>query len=623
MNRKLTISITLLFLLALSLVLVGCQNPLASILQRPPAETEEAVVATEEPTPPVTAPAPTETKPVATVTEEPSSTATPTAATEEPTEPTEEPAASAEAAAFEPLTEDNCAHITEILSTAFGVEFRTEEVDFQDFLTGETGKGCAAQAEGDGSDFDSPGAVAQTVGQQLEVEGWAPEVQYAADGPTGTVMGFRKENSLCILEANWTPSEDADCATDKPISECKLMPKQQLFDVILTCAQHSEEEVTGMATGAESETAPTEAASPTPSPGELPEVTVQAPPAPMPPPEQARRIEFPPGGTSATIEGSVGVGGVDFYVLRAMAGQTMSVDLSSPKGNAVIAIWGADGVVLLSDRAGARNWSGPLSSNQDYYISVSAVAGTSTSYTLSVAVSAAPVQPTPTVVPPQPTPTPDLQAIRIEFAPGTDAATVAGSTPAGGIARFVIRAQAQQTLSVNVVSATGSVIMVIWGADGTVLISDHAGATSWSGLLPLTQDYFIDVIAAAGAPTNFTLQVVIPPMPGPMPEPTTKRISFATGSISATEPGTVPPGGMMRYLVGAMTNQTMSVNLNSPQGTAILVIWGADGTVLLSDHAGGTSWSGILPASQDYIIDVKSIGTAPTNFTLQVTIPLL
>ena len=618
MNRKSIISITLLILLALSLALSGCQNPLTSMLQRAPAdtepaETEEAVVATEEP-------APAEGEPEVAPTEAAEIAETPAAATEEPAEPAEEPApAPSKLEAFEPLPADGCNQMAALLSTAFGVEFATDEVDFQDFLTGETGKGCAAQASGDGSLFDSPAAVSQAVGQQLEADGWATDVQYAADGPTGTVIGFRKESSLCILDASWAPTEDADCPADEPISECELTPEQMQFDVVLTCAQHSGEEITEMGTDTEGEAAPTEAVPPTPSAGELPEATVQAPPVPMPAPEQAQRIEFPAGGTSASVEGDVSAGDVDLYVLRAMEGQTMSVDLYTPKGNAAIAIWGADGMVLLSDHAGARNWTGPLPSSQDYYISVSAVAGTSTSYTLSVTVLGLPQ---PTVVP-QPTPTPDLQPTRIEFTPGTDAATVAGGIPAGGIARFVILAQAQQTLSVNVVSATGDVTMAIWGADGTVLISDHAGATSWSGLLPLTQDYYIDVIAAAGIPANFTLQVVIPPMPGPMPEPTTKRISFATGSISATEPGTVPPGGMMRYLVGAMTGQTMSVSLNSPQGTAVLVIWGADGTVLLSDHAGATSWSGIMPASQDYIIDIKSVGTAPTNFTLQVTIPPL
>jgi hypothetical protein len=627
MKAKPTVSITLLLLLVVGLVLSGCQNPLESILQRAPVDVmpdaTEEIIATEEPSAAETEPPPVEPEPSAVATEAAETGATPTAApapTEEIAEvPTPEPtSAPAADMTFTPLSQDECSHIADILSMAFGVEFGTAEVAFQDFLTGNTGMGCAIQANGDGSKFDNPGLVSMTVSQQLAPEGWATDVQYSADGPTGTVVGLTKGDKLCILDANWMPSEDADCAPDQPISECDLTPEQKLFTVTLTCAQRSGEELAETDTGAGGEVAPT------PMTGAPAESTAQAPMEVLPPPDQAHRIQFPPGGTSATIDDSVGIGEVDLYVLQAMAGQNMSVDVYAPKGNAVIAIWGADGVVLISDHAGAHNWSGPLPKNQDYYISVSAVEGTSTSYTLTVAISA--LTPLPTVGPPPtpvPTPDPGPQPIRIEFAPGTDAATVAGSVPAGGIARYVLTAQAQQTMSVNVVSATGNVRMAIWGADGTVLISDHAGATSWSGLLPLTQDYYIDVIAAAGAPANFTLQVIIPPSPGPLPEPPTKRISFAAGSISATESGSVAPGGIMRYLVGAMDNQTMSVSLNVSPGAAVLVIWGADGTVLLSDHAGATSWSGVLPGSQDYIIDVKSVGASPVNFTLQVTIPPL
>ena len=54
-------------------------------------------------------------------------------------------------------------------------------------------------------------------------------------------------------------------------------------------------------------------------------------------------------------------------------------------------------------------------------------------------------------------------------------------------------------------------VLVIWGADGTVLMSDHAGATAWSGPLPSTQDYYIEVVSVVQDPVSFTLDVTIPP----------------------------------------------------------------------------------------------------------------
>ena len=602
MKKHSTVSLSILLLLAVSLVLTGCWNPLAGLTPKPTSELTEVPAATEEAAPAATEePAPAETE-AAAATEAPSPAATPEVAA-----PTEAP--SAEPADFEPLPGSECDELSQEMSTALGVEFSLiKEVSFQDFVTGKLGIGCAMSATGDGNDFENQGVVSEDVTLRMGALGWTQDIQYAADGPTGTVVGFRKDIQLCLLDASWEASDDSECDPDRPISECELTPEQQQFDIVLTCAQSTEE---GTSAEAEATAAPSEAATLTPVPGTLPEPTVQAPSAGVLPPEQARRIVFDPGATSATIDDSVAAGEVDLFVLQALAGQTMSVNLQSPKGSAVLAIWGADGTVLISDHAGARDWTGQLPSTQDYYISVSAVAGTSTVYTLYVDIS------------PLPNPTPGPQPIRIEFAPGTDTASVGGSVPPGGVTHYVIRALTGQTMSVNIVSATGNVILAIWGADGTVLISDHAGATSWSGQLPLTQDYYIDVISAGGTTANFTLQVIIPPQPGPGPEPPTKRIIFAPGSVSAIEQGTVDPSSFMRYLAAAMAGQTMTVDVSSPQGDVVLVIWGADGTVLLSDHAGATSWSGVLPASQDYIIDVKPMGVAPTIFTLQVTIPPL
>ncbi len=588
MKKHITIHMSILLLLAVSLVLTGCWNPLAGLTQKPTSDLTEVPAATEEAAPAAT--------------EVPSPAATPEAAA-----PTEAP--SAEPADFEPLPGSECDQLSQEMSSVLGVEFSlTKEVSCLDFVTGKSGIGCAMSATGDGNDFENQGIVSQDVTLRMGSLGWSPDIQYAADGPTGTVVGFSKDLRLCLLDASWEASDDAECDPNRPISECELTPEQKQFDIVLTCAQST---VEGTGAGDEATAAPSAAATPTPVPGTLPEPTDQAPSAAVLPPEQARRIVFDPGATSATIDDSVSAGEVDLFVLQALAGQTMSVNLHTPKGSAVLAIWGADGTVLISDHAGARDWSGQLPSTQDYYISVSAVAGTSTVYTLYVGVSSLPH------------PTPGPQPIRIEFAPGTDTATVGGSVPPGDAAHYVIRALAGQTMSVNILNASGSVWLAIWGADGTVLISDHAGATSWSGQLPSTQDYYIDVISQAGTTPGFTLQVTIPPQPGPGPEPPTKRITFAPGSVSAIEQGGVDPGSIMRYLVAAMAGQTMTVDASSPQWDVVLVIWGADGTVLLSDHAGATSWSGVLPSSQDYIIDVKSVGVAPTSFTLQVTIPPL
>jgi hypothetical protein len=229
----------------------------------------------------------------------------------------------------------------------------------------------------------------------------------------------------------------------------------------------------------------------------------------------------------------------------------------------------------------------------------------------------------PTVAPtldphPQPTPTPQ----RIAFPPGGTTATVTGKITSNVSDHWVLRVLAGQTLSVNLVPVNGQARLIIYGADGTVLISDHADAMQWSGRVPSTQDYHIKVNAYDGTAPSYTLQVTVPPLqPTAPPQPAAKRITFAPGAISATVSGITPAVGVDRWILAAQAGQTMTVNLIVPPGgRAALVIYGADGTVLISDHASAMQWSGQLPKTQDYHIDVKP-ETGAVSYTLQVTIP--
>ncbi len=125
----------------------------------------------------------------------------------------------------------------------------------------------------------------------------------------------------------------------------------------------------------------------------------------------------------------------------------------------------------------------------------------------------------------------------------------------------------------------------------------------------------------AAAPASAT------PAPAEGQQPVASRIEFAAGASTATVKSTLAAGGIDRYILAADANQLMWVDLfvpNPSQGDgpdAVLVIWGVDGTVLISDHAGATSWSGTLPSSQDYYIDVKSTVQSAVEYDLGVAIP--
>lgn len=333
-----------------------------------------------------------------------------------------------------------------------------------------------------------------------------------------------------------------------------------------------------------------------------------APQSTVNPQPQYKRISFQTGATTATLQGNLATNGEDIYVVRVLAGQTLSVTVTtSAQVNILLGIGGADGLPYKSMAVGTASFSWQMWTTQDYYIAIATQTGAPAGYTLQV------------WVPPLGTDWPQ----RISFPAGGTTATIQGATAIPGSDRFVIRALAGQTMSVNI-SATqgGPAILIIYAADGNVLISDHAGATSWSGTLPTTQDYFIDTRSVGNAVVLFTLTVTIPPLGAEAPTPTPKRISFPSGGTTATVQSALAVNDIDRWVLGALAGQTMTVNTATTQGQVILIIWGVqDGNVLISDHAGATSWTGQLPSTEDYYIDVRSVGNVAANYTLQVTIP--
>ena len=190
----------------------------------------------------------------------------------------------------------------------------------------------------------------------------------------------------------------------------------------------------------------------------------------------------------------------------------------------------------------------------------------------------------------------------------------------GGADRYVLKAGGGQTMTVSADAANDNVILIIFGKDATVLLSDHADGSSWSGVLPSTQDYYIDVRAIDGTSANYSLTVTIPPNRPDPPHPTIKRIRFAPGTISATVRGTVAPGGYNEYVLAANGGQNMLITVDSGNQPVGIAVWGADGTVLQSPMGGLPSFSGELPSTQDYFIKVTPEGTGAAVYRLTVTI---
>jgi heat shock protein HslJ len=218
-----------------------------------------------------------------------------------------------------------------------------------------------------------------------------------------------------------------------------------------------------------------------------------------------------------------------------------------------------------------------------------------------------------------PTAAPTPSPVRINFQPGATSATVKAELPASGSDLYVLRALEGQTMTVELSFTEGKAILAIWGKDGEVLISDHAEATRFQGVLPSTQDYFILLKGRPDGSSEYSLKVTIPPLEEDQPTPV--RINFEPGASSAIVTGKLEASGSDLYVLRALKGQTMEVDVSFDDGQAILAIWGADGTVLVSDHAEASSFSGVLPSSQDYYILLKGSPDGETEYRMEVAIP--
>jgi hypothetical protein len=309
--------------------------------------------------------------------------------------------------------------------------------------------------------------------------------------------------------------------------------------------------------------------------------------------EIASRITFASGATKAVVNGTALAGPITTYVLRALAGQTLTASLTSTNNAVALEIYGfQDGQPLVRSAAGATTWTGQLQATQDYIIKA-VQTGTPVDFILVLTAPPASSGSTPT---------------RLTLAAGATDTDVNGQLQAAEVKTFVLRAAKGQPMIVSLSSPNNAVRLAIRGQDGTQLLTADAAKTTWQGLLPATQDYVLQVIAPANA-TSFDLSVEI-----------ASRITFASGTTSVAVNGTAQAGPITTYVLRALAGQTMTATLKSATNSAVLTIYGfQDGIPLVRSAADATTFTGKLPGTQDYIVKAVQTG-APVDFTLTVTV---
>lgn len=121
---------------------------------------------------------------------------------------------------------------------------------------------------------------------------------------------------------------------------------------------------------------------------------------------------------------------------------------------------------------------------------------------------------------------------RVQFEQGEYSKEITSNLLPGAIDHYVLTAGAEQKFETNIYPP-GVATVVITGADGTVLKSDLNNVSNWTGVIPSTQDYFIDVTSIVGIETKYSITISIPPL---TPIATTGQISGSISYAGETNP---------------------------------------------------------------------------------------
>ena len=198
---------------------------------------------------------------------------------------------------------------------------------------------------------------------------------------------------------------------------------------------------------------------------------------------------------------------------------------------------------------------------------------------------------------------------RIYFITGATSSVINSTLNAGQSKDYVFYALANQVLLARLTTDNpGSVSLLDTNGNelpASILSSDGTFARS---VLPSYQDYIVEV-ASGSKNIKYSLTITVP-----------SRITFKQRATSNSVDGLVLNHNTVSYILRVLKRQTMTVSVSSSDGRLVLNIYGLeDDSSLVQASAAKSSWTGKLPSTQDYVIDVVPYVNAAT-FTLEVTI---
>lgn len=154
---------------------------------------------------------------------------------------------------------------------------------------------------------------------------------------------------------------------------------------------------------------------------------------------------------------------------------------------------------------------------------------------------------------------------------------------------------------------------------GEILNSSFSEAATEVYLMAADRTYWRCLAYSDGAVGELTevSEADLPDFPDPF-EPT--RVTFDAGASGATYEATIEAGGVAQYVLGASESQTMSVAIDPMGADMYYQIIGPDNSRLIGGTDATEAFSGVLPASGDYTVEIVSQADAPAEYSISFEI---
>lgn len=201
------------------------------------------------------------------------------------------------------------------------------------------------------------------------------------------------------------------------------------------------------------------------------------------------------------------------------------------------------------------------------------------------------------------------EAERLDLEAGQPGVERSGQLAAGGVATFVLSADAGQFLEIEVRSADDAVLPAVTGDDGLGLKYHTDGSVDWQGPVPATQDYHVALVNAAAGDRAFGLAVRLRDAAAPADrrsEGADEAVALFAGAARVAVRD-LPPGSgpTARFAVRSEGGEVLVAAVAAAAGRPSLTLRDPSGGSVPGASPG--RFAGELPLDGTYVLEVAGL----------------